>query len=242
VKGEELKNIVLRNLEYKTISFEMIDGLGHLVLNQPPSNVMNLLFFSELSDLVRHLGHMKDLRALVISGKGRHFSSGAELDELLGLVSNGSSTNGGNDNMELQEFIDRNYNTFLFFENLTIPVISAIRGVCLGSALELALFSHFRFCGEDSVFGLPETTYKLIPGIGGISRIAALSGKAKALELVLRGNTFSAEKALQYHLVDKVLPKRMVVQFAISFARSIMMNYRKGKPLLYLKKITMIHE
>jgi enoyl-CoA hydratase/carnithine racemase len=232
----------MKNNIFSTISFDLTDGVGHLVLNQPPSNVMNLVFFRELSSLADKLKGMSDLRALVISGKGRHFSSGAHLDELLGLVGNVIPEDSGNNNQTLQEFLDRNYRTFLFFENLEIPVISAIRGVCLGSALELALFSHFRFCGEDAVFGLPETTYMLIPGIGGISRIASLSGKAKALELVLRGNTFSAEKALQYHLVDKILPKRMVVQFALSFARSIMVNYRKGKLLLYLKKITMIHE
>ena len=228
--------------EFKTISFEFNDGVGHIILNQPPSNVMNLLFFRELSDLVEEIKGMTTLKALVISGTGRHFSSGAQLDELLSLVGNGESGGPGINNHKLQNFLDRNYKTFLFFENLEIPVISAIRGVCLGSALELALFSHFRFCGEDAVFGLPETTYHLIPGIGGLSRISALAGRAKALELVLRGNTFPAEKALQYHIVDKILPKRMVVQFAVSFARSIMPNYRKGKSILYLKKITMINE
>jgi len=227
---------------YNTITFDLVDGIGHIILNQPPSNVMNLLFFRELSDLVEKIDGMSTLKALVISGKGRHFSSGAQLDELLSLVGNGESGGKGINNHRLQEFLDRNYRTFLFFENLEIPVISAIRGVCLGSALELALFSHFRFCGEDAVFGLPETTYQLIPGIGGLSRISALAGKAKALELVLRGNTFPAEKALQYHLVDKILPKRMVVPFAVSFARSIMSNYRKGKSVIYLNKITMIHE
>lgn len=231
-----------RSILYETISFQLTDGIGHLILNKPPSNRMNIRFFDELGQLAEEIRNIPGLKAIVISGSGRHFSSGANLDELLSLVTQGSHGLDNDQQIVLEEFLDKNYHTFLFFENLEIPVISAIRGVCLGSAFEFALFSHFRFCGEDAVLGLPETTYHLIPGIGGISRIAALSGKLNALEVVLKGNTFSALEALEMNLVDRIIPKKKVVRAAIDFARIIMHDYHKGKSKLYLHKMRLQDE
>jgi enoyl-CoA hydratase/carnithine racemase len=223
---------------YKTILFDFHDGIGHIIINQPPSNMMTVEFFVELGLLVEKLKTTKSLKAIVISGQGRHFSSGAQLDELLNLVNGEHLPAQRNSVKNLPDFLNRNFETFLFFEKINIPVISAIRGACLGSALEFTLFTHYRFCGEDAVFGLPETTFNLLPGIGGISRVALLSGKSRTLELVLRGNTFSAEEALRLKIVDKILPRKKVVDLAISFAGSIMNDYRKGKEKLFIHKMT----
>ena len=220
-------------MEYKTVLFEFNDGIGHMIMNRPPSNIMTVEFFMELGLLVEEIKMMTELKALVISGQGRHFSAGAELDELISLVSDENSIK----NNDLSDFLSKNLETFMFFEQANFPVISAIKGVCLGSALELALFTHYRFCGEDAVLGLPETTFNLLPGIGGITRIAKLAGKSKALELVLRGNTFPAEEALSLNIVDHILPKKKVIQAAFDFAASIMHDYRKGKEKLHLQKM-----
>ena len=223
--------------DFNTLSFNLTDGIGHIVINQPPSNVMSVEFFLELGQLVEKLKKLHRLKAIVISGQGRHFSSGAQLDELLNLVKRESSRDHGEKVKNLPGFLEKNFESFLFFEKVNIPVISAIRGACLGSALEFALFTHYRFCGEDAVFGLPETTFNLLPGIGGISRVALLSGKSRTLELVLRGNTFSAEEALKLKIVDKILPRKKVVELAIDFAGSIMNDYRKGKEKLFIHKM-----
>jgi enoyl-CoA hydratase len=227
----------MSNKKYNTILFEVKGGIGHIIMNQPPSNMMTIEFFSELGQLVEEMKEMTELKAVVISGQGRHFSAGAHLDELLNLVDIERSRDHGIKTGNLPDILNKNFETFLFFKKLNIPVISAIRGVCLGSALEFALFTHYRFCGEDAVFGLPETTFNLLPGIGGISRVALLSGRSKTLEMVLRGNTFPAEEALKINLVDKILPKKKVVGAAIDFAGSIMNNYRRGKEKLYVQKM-----
>ncbi len=198
---------------------------------------MTLEFFSEFGQIMEKIQKMKDLRGLVISGQGRHFSAGADLSQLLSLVKNESQVDSSGKQVELAAFLDKNYHTFLSMEALEIPVISAIRGVCLGSALELALFSHFRFCGEDSVFALPETTYNLIPGIGGISRASKTCGKARAMEMVLRGNAFPASDAFEYGLVDRIVPKKQIVESAVGFIQKISSGYIKEKSKLYLKQL-----
>ena len=221
--------------QYKTISFSLSDGIGHLELNQPPSNHMTVGFFMELGRLTAELHKLKKLKGIVISGKGRHYSSGAHLGELLGLVETGRHFAPSGSSASLEIFLEDNYGSFRYFEEAGIPVVSAIRGVCLGSALELALFSHFRLCGEDAVFGLPEASFNLMPGIGGISRLVRLTGTAGTLNLVLHGNTFDAREARSYRLVDRILPKRMLVDLALEFTRKIASGYRRELKPLYLK-------
>jgi enoyl-CoA hydratase/carnithine racemase len=227
---------------YQTISFNVIEGIGHLVLDQPPSNPMTLLFFDEMASLAERMKGQEEVKGLLIYGRGRHYSSGARLDELLSLFSDERSAPDPEKERSLQEFLDKNYTTFLFFEKLEIPVVSAIRGACLGSAFELALFSHFRFCSEDAVFGLPESSFDLMPGIGGISKLVKIAGKPVAMELAMHGNTFPAEKALEWKLVDRIIPKKQVIEASVDFIKSIRNDYRRGKSLLYLKKTEKIHE
>ncbi len=221
---------------YKTITFTQDDGIGHIQLNQPPSNHMTVGFFMELGKLTSELKKKKKLRGIVISGMGRHYSSGAHLGELLGLVETGRQYQPSGSSASLEIFLEENYRSFLYFDEAGIPVVSAIRGVCLGSAMELSLFSHFRFCGEDTVFGLPESTFNLMPGIGGISRLARLSGTLRTLSLVLHGNTFDANAAYDYKIVDRVLPKKRVTEIALDFTKKIADHYRRDLKPFYLKK------
>jgi len=220
---------------HHTLQLKIVDEVGQLILNQPPSNKMSLDFFKELDDVVDFITRTPEIRALVINGKGRHYSSGAELSSLLNEIRIKSTTDHQENLMEAPLFLATNYRTFLGLEKMEIPVVSAIRGVCLGSALELALFSHFRFCGEDAVFGLPESSFNLMPGLGGISKLASLAGKAKTIELVLKGKTFTAEDAIRLNIVDRILPRREVVQRSLVFAKTLIADYRVGKKTLYLK-------
>jgi len=205
-----------------TLQWTIEQGIGRLTLNQPPSNTMTMGFFREMQRLMHEIPATQGLRAIVISGNGRHFSAGADIAELLSHV----------DNQTMRE----NYQAFMRLEQMEIPVISAIRGVCLGSAFELALFSHFRICAEDAVLGLPESTFNLMPGIGGIQRVAALTGKAKAIELILRGITFTAADALEMGLVDAVVPRGEVIPLSLAFANALPLNAQKAERAICIYK------
>ncbi len=215
-----------------TLQWTIDQGIGMLTLDQPPSNTMTLEFFREIRGLVHQLASTKNLKAIIISGNGRHYSSGADIGELLQQVD--------------EDTMCENYRAFVILEQLKIPVISAIRGVCLGSAFELALFSHFRIAARDAVLGLPESTFNLMPGIGGIQRVAALTGKARAIEIIMRGLTFSAPEALEMNLVDASITKSSVFPLAVAFANTLPRDFKKAnrkvciykflKPLLDLEK------
>ncbi|MFH1296145.1 MAG: enoyl-CoA hydratase/isomerase family protein [Bacteroidota bacterium] len=215
------------NRSFHTIEWKVLGRVGHLTMNQPPSNKMTVEFFNEMTSLKKVIVGSTNLKAIIISGKGRHFSSGADLDELLREISRHKNA---------ESFLKSNYSALHYFETLPLPVISAIRGVCLGSALELALFTHFRFCGDEAVFGLPETTFNLIPGIGGIQRFANLAGRAQALDYILTGRTFDAKTALNLGIVDAVWPKKELVERAVAFATQLPERYEKGMRKVYVSR------
>jgi len=102
------------------------------------------------------------------------------------------------------------------------PTIAAINGHCLGAGLELALACHFRLCAEKARLGLPELSRGLLPGLGGIDRLARLVGLAKAMELIVLGDMIPADEALRVGLVNRVLPRDGFLDAVLSFARAIL--------------------
>ncbi len=201
---------------YTTIDWHIEDDVGHLVLNQPPTNRMNLLFFEELDHLTSNIIPQSDLKALLIYGKGRHFSSGAELSDII----DSSAKESESENI-MFERLSINNRSFLNIYKLPIPVVSAIKGICLGSAFEMVMFSHFRFSSHEAILGLPEVTFDLMPGCGGTQRLTELLGRAKAMEMMLSGNSIMAEEALSLQIVDKIITKKELIDFSLEFIRQI---------------------
>lgn len=213
-------------LTQQKISWEVSDSIGYLRFTDPPENSMDTLFFQELNLLTSEIIPKSKVVALIISGSGRHFSSGAKLDDLFAEIRNEK----GKSNILLS-----NYHSLKFFNDLEIPVIAAIKGVCLGSAFELAMHCHFRLCANNTIFGLPETGFGLIPGLGGIPKLQALAGKARTIDLVLNGTTFNASDALKWNIADAIYPKKELMTQAVYLAKRCVSNYRKYKKAAYLK-------
>jgi enoyl-CoA hydratase/carnithine racemase len=214
----------------KKIVWEVRDDIGYLTLTDTPENRMGSLFFKELQTITTEIIPKSNISAIIISGARRHFSSGADLKDLLQTIKNEERKTGS-------QALLSNYNSFKYLSDLNIPVIAAIKGVCIGSALELAMHCHFRLCSPDAILGLPESTFGLIPGVGGIPKLLKLSGKAKTIELVLKGNTFNASDALKWNIVDAVYPKNELMGKAEQLARLASANYRKYNKTDYLRDI-----
>lgn len=204
------------------ICWTLENSIGTITLDNPPANILKMEFFSELADHLEMARCAPDLKAIILTGRGRHFSSGADVAEL--LEASGPET------------MLRNYRALAGMADLAVPVIAAIRGVCLGAAFELALHCHFRFGSADAVVGLPESNYNLMPGIGGLERMAGLTGKARALELILRGSTMDARDAYERGLLDAIFPRQELLPAAIAFALSLPHDINPGYRELYLHK------
>lgn len=224
---------------YNTIDWEVEKQIGQIILNQPPTNHMDNQFFIELGDLVRNVIPNTRLNAVLVYGKGRHFSSGADLNDLLTNLIKHFPENVDNIQDPIPDFLLDNLETFRILNKLDFPVISVITGVCLGAAFELALNCHIRICAGNALLGLPESSFNLLPGLGGIQNLLMLTNPKKTFEIVLGGNNYTALEALELQLVDKVLDRHDVLNYANQLARFIGHSYnpiRKGEYLLDFNK------
>ena len=218
------------------INWNVKNKIAHLILNNPPSNQMSESFFSELKYLTESVVLKSDVIGIIIYGQGRHFSSGADVDYLLDNIKSDAKVDNRGNIIQYPNFLKENNKYFLFFENLKIPVIAVLKGVCLGSALELALFCHIRLCEESCLFGFPETSFNLIPGCGGTKKILSYVSYSKALELILGGSNFNAREAVKWNIADKILPKKSMIESAEKLAKMIHKDYKKEKARFYVEK------
>jgi enoyl-CoA hydratase len=202
----------------KTIDWKIENDIGHLVLSQPPANTMSRLFFEELALLTRDILPRAEMKALIIYGKGRHFSAGADHYDLRNRIIENLPADFPN---ELPFFLKETTRSFNFIENLPIPTFAAIRGTCFGSALELALHCRYRICAEGTVLGFPETSFGLMPGCGGSVKLPAITGLARAIELIVSGRNFSAEEAYEWGIVHKIVHRKFLLEETLSLATAM---------------------
>jgi len=222
---------------YKTLQWIVENKTGHLIPDQPPANAMTAAFFAELNDLRINKISGSVVKAIIIYGRRRHFSSGAALDELYDMVKKETIVNSKGTIIHYPDSMKNNLDVLQFFNKLNIPVIAAISGVCLGSGLELASHCHFRISAPNAVLGLPESSYNLIPGLGGVQQLLANgTSKMNAMDIIFKGNSFSAIEGLNIGIIDRIVPKNKLIEAAILLAKISATEYRKYLKHDYLRK------
>jgi enoyl-CoA hydratase/carnithine racemase len=151
------------------------------------------------------------VKAVVITGAGRFFVAGADIRVLAGIP---SSREGEEMALVGQAILNK-------IEAFGKPVIAAINGVCLGGGLELAMCCHIRLAAEGARLGQPEINLGIMPGFGGTQRLARLIGHSKAMELILTGDSISAQEAKELGLVTQVVAAEGLLRQAQGLARRI---------------------
>ena len=197
-------------MPHKTIIYRKQEQLGWLTLNRPlASNIINPELANELGDACREINQDEEVRAVIITGAGQTFCSGADLDEL-------SSFTPG-------EARQRNSASLAStaVAALNCPVIAAINGDALGAGLELALSCDIRVSSENARFGFPETSYGLIPGGGGTQRLPRIVGRGKASEMILIAEPIDAREAYRIGLISKVVPGEKLAEEAEEIAKRL---------------------
>lgn len=175
--------------------------VARITLHNPPANVLNLAVLKEFELVWTELEEDEYVRVVIVTGTGRFFCAGADINELAHL----NTAHGGS------EFAVRGQALLNRIERSDKPVLAAINGTCVGGGLELALACHVRVAVAGAMLGLPEIKLGLIPGFGGTQRLPRIVGPSTAAEMILTGESLSAEEALRIGLLSRVVPPHELI-------------------------------
>ncbi|WP_210363932.1 enoyl-CoA hydratase-related protein [Bacillus sp. REN3] len=197
------------NRDYELIEVSLKDHIGLIELNRPKVlNALNRQMVSEVLAAMEELDRDKQIKVIVLAGKGRAFAAGADIDEMLDADAISLET--------LNQFTD--WDRLAWIKK---PIIGAIHGFALGGAFELALCCDMLFAAENAEFGFPEVNLGIMPGAGGTQRLTKLVGKAKAMEWVMSGKRITAKEALRYGVINSTFSEEVLMEETMKFAATI---------------------
>jgi 3-hydroxyacyl-CoA dehydrogenase len=188
------------------------DGIAIITINNPPVNALSPGVPEGIAEAIEQINKDESVQAAVLIGGGRTFVAGADIKEF-GKITSGKPAG----TMEFPAVL-------LQIENCRKPVVMAIHGTAFGGGMELAMAGHYRVAVAGAQVGQPEVKLGLIPGAAGTQRLPRLAGVAKALEMCAGGNPVSAQEALKFGIVDRLVEGDLLAG-AVAFAREI-----AGKP------------
>ena len=208
-------------MEYKSIKYQENSKVATIILNRPKHlNALSDELMHEIGIALDKISKNDNIHVVVLKGNEKAFAAGADISQ-----------------MEDLDYISHIKNDFIKpwekISNLKKPIIAAVAGFALGGGCEIAMMCDIIIAAENAKFGQPEINLGTIPAAGGTQRLTKSVGKSKAMELVLSGKIISANEALEFGLVSKVVSiddfEKEVNLLALSIAT-------KSLPVLILAK------
>src|SRR5437773_1503175 len=177
--------------ESTLVRFENVNGIGVIIVDNPPVNALSTGVPEGIVVAVDKGNADPAVTAMVLIGAGRSFIAGADIRQF----GRGPST---------PPTGRRSYDVL---DQSAKPVVAAIHGYALGGGLETALACHYRVAVPSAKLGLPEVQIGLLPGAGGTQRLPRLIGPKAALEMITSGRHVPAEEAHKLGIVDEIAPE-----------------------------------
>lgn len=203
-------------MEYNNLLVEINENIALVTLNRPQQlNALNMETIDELSDAIGRLENDPEVKTIIMTGAGeKAFVAGADIKEFYQFE------------VEQGKELSRSGHEKLFnkVEQCGTPVIAAVNGFALGGGLELAMACHIRVASHNAKLGLPEVSLGLIPGYGGTQRLAQLTGRGKAFEMITTAGMIDSEEAETWGLVNHVTTQMELIEKCREIARKIIPN------------------
>jgi enoyl-CoA hydratase len=183
--------------------------VGLIRLNRPQAmNALNATLLGELKEALKAFDADDTIGAMVITGSEKVFAAGADIKEMADATPDEMRKRGS---IELFDAI----------RQIKKPVIAAVSGYALGGGCEIVLACDMIVAAETAKFGQPEVTIGVIPGAGGTQRLPRAVGKVLAMEMILNNRTLTAQEALQFGMVNRVVPVERCLDEALTLAAEV---------------------
>ncbi len=210
------------NRTFNHIIVKTEDNIGYLIFNRPSQlNAMNREMMDEIISAIEAINDNDNVRAAVITGKGRAFMAGADIKEY------------GNQTPEqFKAFQEQGIKLYEAIENASKPWIAAVNGFALGGGFEIALSCDMILASETAKMGLPEVFLSLVPGGGGTQRLIQRIGINRAKEMLYTGGQFPAQILNDWGIVNHVYKEEVFEEEVTRFATKL-----TRRPALAIKQL-----
>ena len=218
ITAEDTKHLV----KYRTDA-----GVAVIEMNDPPANTYTHEMMRQLDDAILKARMDNDVYVILLTGAGeKFFSAGANIKMLSSV-----------DPTFKYYFCLHANETLLRLEHTPKLVIAALNGHTVGGGLEIAMAADIRIARKDSgKIGLPEINLGVLPGTGGTQRLSRLVGKSKAIELMVTGNTFSFEEAMEYGIINDLYDRENFMENIMEYAHQFCPPNKAAKAVGRIKR------
>ncbi|PSJ37022.1 crotonase/enoyl-CoA hydratase family protein [Allosphingosinicella deserti] len=208
-------------MESERIAIERDGGVAHVMLARGDRmNAMDGAMFAAIGETFERLGSDPTVRAIVLSGEGRHFTSGIDLHYAMGQFAYGGDHGRGTESR--LRHIQRLQDAFTALETARPPVIAAIQGGCIGAGVDLASACDIRLASSDAYFQIAEVDVAITADLGTLQRLTHLISQGMVRELAYTGRRMDAQEAERLGLVNRILESReSLLAAALDMARTI---------------------
>ncbi|HSK29104.1 MAG TPA: enoyl-CoA hydratase-related protein [Candidatus Limnocylindria bacterium] len=202
-------SLTLTAMNFENVIVQKDETVAVVTLNRPQAlNALSYGLVKDLSLAMQALDQDPEVRVIIVTGGEKAFAAGADIKEM--------ADRGPFDERILERLAYRDK-----INKISKPVIAAVSGFALGGGCELAMSCDIIIASESARFGQPEVNLGIIPGSGGTQRLTHVLGKHRAMELVLTGDTLTANDAERLGLVNRVVPVELLLDEAKNVAKKI---------------------
>lgn len=205
--------------------YEKREGIAYITFNRPERhNAWNAEVMCRLADAWKDFGEDDALRVAIVTGAGeKAFSVGADLEQLIPLWTNMRKPQ---DEWEERAVTDRRLTGHTLMRGFPMykPIVAAVNGFCLAGGAELLWATDIRIASDQATIGLSEAKRALVPAGGSMVRLPRQIPYCKAMEILLTGDRIPAADALNFGLVNYVVPSTEVLPMAEKFAKTLAAN------------------
>ena len=211
--------------DFETIRLETDGHVATVILNRPDRlNSFTVQMWAEMRALGQRLvADPGGIRALVVRGEGRAFSSGIDTSVFageVGIEAIGADSPARHDDPKVNAILNAQ-DSYTWLAEAPFVTIAAIRGYALGAGLQLALACDIRVCARGTQLGLLEHKYGILPDLGGTQRLPRIVGSGKAIELITTAAKIDADEALRIGLVERLVGDEELDRVAFELAATI---------------------
>ena len=189
--------------DYKAFRIELVGKIAHVQINRPDKvNAMNADFWREIIEIFQWVDDNDAVRVVVLSGAGKHFSSGIDL-MLLASVGAQLGKDVGRNATALRRKILELQASFNAVDNCRKPVLAAIQGYCIGGAIDLVSACDMRYCTVDAQFSIKEVDMGMAADVGTLQRLPRIIGDGMMRELAYTGRSIDGHEAVRIGLANR---------------------------------------